>query len=180
MGVLALVTLWTREGLVSSPAENAPEPGFARDMIVHHSQAVSMALMLYDRTENPTLRSIALDIMLSQQSQIGQMQGWLQVWQLPYSGTALPMTWMGTPIDGLMPGMATDEQIMALQATSGVEADRLFIQLMIPHHQGGIHMAESILPMTTIPAVRDLAQSIINAQQREIVELERLAAEIGS
>jgi uncharacterized protein (DUF305 family) len=52
-------------------------------MIVHHAQAVDMALLLYDRTENPDFKTIALDMALTQQTQIGQMQGWLSLWDMP-------------------------------------------------------------------------------------------------
>ena len=162
------------------PGENSPETGFARDMILHHSQAVEMGLMLYDRSQNDRLRGMALDIVLTQQNQIGQMQGWLYLWGLSYSGSALPMTWMGTPVEGLMPGMATAEQIAALRASSGEDADRLFIELMIPHHQAGIHMAQSILSRTNIPAITQLARAVLDGQQREIAELQELGAAIGA
>src|SRR5688500_759026 len=143
--LILIITLAGRSNQPAFPVEGSPEVGFARDMALHHSQAVSMAQLLYDRTENPALRSIALDIMLTQQDQIGQMGGWLDIWGLPKVGITLPMIWMDMGTDGLMPGMATDDQIKALRASSGVDADRLFIQLMIVHHQAGIHMGEAIL-----------------------------------
>ncbi|MBZ0283911.1 MAG: DUF305 domain-containing protein [Anaerolineae bacterium] len=177
MALFALVIVfWLNRD--AAPVENSSEAGFARDMIVHHSQAVEMTLLLYDRTDDPTLRSIALDMLLAQQNQIGQMQGWLYLWNIPIASTDLPMTWMGMPTEGLMPGMATDEQIVQLRASTGSEADRLFIQLMIPHHQSGIHMAEAIINQTNIPAVQNLARSVIESQQREIDELELILAEL--
>ena len=57
--------------------------GFARDMMVHHAQAVEMAEIVRDKTENENVRILATDIALTQQAQIGQMQGWLAVWELP-------------------------------------------------------------------------------------------------
>jgi uncharacterized protein (DUF305 family) len=125
-------------------------------------------LILYDHTQNTDLHQIALDIILSQQNQIGQMQGWLYLWNLPTSGPDLPMAWMDAPTEGLMPGMATDEQIAALRAATGTDLDRMFIQLMIPHHQSAIHMAQTILDKTTIPAVQNLAHSMIESQTGEI------------
>jgi uncharacterized protein (DUF305 family) len=176
--LILIVTLAGRSNQPAFPVEGSPEVGFARDMALHHSQAVNMAQLLYDRTENPALRSIALDIMLTQQDQIGQMGGWLDIWGLPKVGVTLPMIWMDMGTDGLMPGMATDEQIEALRASSGVDADRLFIQLMIVHHQAGIHMAESILERTNNLAVETLAQSILRSQQIEIDEMTLLLAQI--
>jgi uncharacterized protein (DUF305 family) len=176
--LILIVTLAGRSNQPAFPVEGSPEVGFARDMALHHSQAVNMTQLLYDRTENPALRSIALDIMLTQQDQIGQMGGWLDIWGLPKVGITLPMIWMDMGTDGLMPGMATDTQIEALRASSGVDADRLFIQLMIVHHQGGIHMAEAILERTDNLAVETLAQSILRSQQIEIDEMTLLLAQI--
>jgi uncharacterized protein (DUF305 family) len=79
-------------------------------MIVHHANAVEMATILRDRTDDDAMRLFALDIMMTQQAQIGQMQGWLQVWGLPIAPSAPEMAWMGMPVEGLMPGMATTEQ----------------------------------------------------------------------
>lgn len=179
VAVIAIVFQATRPVQVL-PQEGSADAGFARDMIVHHTQAVEMALLLYNRTENDDLRAIALDMMLTQQNQIGQMQGWLYLWQLPFANPDLPMTWMGMPTEGLMPGMATPDQIAALTDASGTAADLQFISLMIPHHESGIHMAEAILNSTQIPAVRQLAQSVINGQQKEISELQKIADALGA
>ena len=167
---------WLTQPRTGAPAEGSAEVGFARDMIVHHNQAVEMALVLYDRGDNEFLRSIALDMLLTQQGQIGQMQAWLALWGVSFAGADLPMTWMGMPTEGLMPGMATDAQLADLRAASGVDADGLFIDLMIPHHQAGVHMAEAIVASTDVLAVRALAQSMITAQQSEIQALEDIRA----
>lgn len=163
----------------TTPADDSAEVGFARDMIVHHSQAVDMGLILYDRTAHDQLKLIALDIVLTQQNQIGQMQGWLELWGVPYAGSDLPMTWMGMATEGLMPGMATDEQMDALRATTSADVDAMFIELMIAHHRSGVHMAEAVLEKTDNAAVERLAQSIINSQQQEIATLEQIGASLG-
>ncbi len=170
MLIFALVALFvlTNNNPFAVTTTVSPEAGFARDMIVHHAQAVTLALILYDHTQNADLHQIALDIILSQQNQIGQMQGWLYLWNLPTSGPDLPMAWMNEPYEGLMPGMATDEQIAALRVATGTDLDRMFIQLMIPHHQNAIHIAQAILDRTTIPAVQNLARSMIQSQTGEI------------
>jgi uncharacterized protein (DUF305 family) len=179
MGCFVLLALlWLNNSRRGIPGEKSPEVGFARDMIVHHAQAVELALLLYDRTENTTLKTMALDMMLSQQAQIGQMQGWLYLWQVPIASPDLPMTWMNMATEGLMPGMATDEQIAALRAAKGVDADRQFIQLMIPHHESALHMAKAILDSTSVPAVHDFARSVLETQQREIDELKQIAAQL--
>jgi uncharacterized protein (DUF305 family) len=161
------------------PGENAPEVGFARDMMLHHAQAVDMATLLRDRTDDPTMRQLALDILLTQQAQIGQMQGWLTLWGHPIASTGPAMAWMGMPVTGLMPGMATPEQLNQLRGLAGVEADRLFLELMIPHHYSGVQMGEAALSRAKHPAVLALAQSIVDAQASEIALMEELVEQKG-
>ncbi len=121
--------IWLRP---ASPAEDSADVGFARDMQVHHAQAIEMAFLIRDRTDNPALRTIALDIITSQQQQIGQMYGWLEMWELPQTSTSPPMSWMDmdsdhggamsrTPASELaeMPGMATTAQLHSLEQAKG-------------------------------------------------------------
>jgi uncharacterized protein (DUF305 family) len=178
--MLAVVLWLLANNRSTSPSEGAPEVGFARDMIVHHAQAVDLAQLLYDRTDNDRMRTIALDMMLTQQGQIGQMQGWLRIWGVPIANTAAPMLWMGMPVDGLMPGMATEEQIAAFRETGGVEADRMFIGLMIPHHESAVHMSEYIVAHTQVAAVSEFANAVITAQQREIAEMQEILTTLGN
>src|SRR5690242_5851457 len=98
LGLAALVLAIMGVTAVESgrpPSDTSLEAGFARDMMVHHDQAVTMAMLIRDRTEDPVLRSVATDMVLTQQNQIGQMFGWLNVWGLPATGTQPAMTWMG-------------------------------------------------------------------------------------
>lgn len=196
-------------GLLRSPvpAEGSADVGFARDMQAHHAQAVEMALLVRERTDDPELRQVALDIELTQQQQQGQMYGWLAVWDLPQASSAPPMAWAtghghddgtggGAGSDGgaadtadtadeldtgavPMPGMATAAQIADLQAADGVQADRLFLELMIDHHEGGVAMARSALELAEQPAVRRLAQAVVDSQTAEIAVLEALLADVG-
>ncbi|MEW6635785.1 MAG: DUF305 domain-containing protein [Actinomycetota bacterium] len=168
--------------LISSrePGDTSPEAGFARDMMVHHAQAVEMAQILQDKTDDRRLETLAEDIALTQQNQIGQMQGWLAVWGLPVTGSEPPMSWMGHPVRGRMPGMASPEEINRLRNASPEEAERLFLQLMIPHHRAAVEMSEAILEHTSEPAVRRLANAILDSQRSEIRTMKQLLRERGS
>jgi uncharacterized protein (DUF305 family) len=126
------------------------------------------------------MRLFALDIMMTQQAQIGQMQGWLQVWGLPIAPSAPAMAWMGMPVEGLMSGIATSEQLAELGDLTGVDADVFFLNLMIPHHQAGVDMARAVLDQTDRPEVRALAQAIITAQESEITLMRNLLVEKGA
>jgi uncharacterized protein (DUF305 family) len=146
-------------------------------MIVHHDQAVAMALAIRDRTSDPAIKTLATDIMLTQENQMGQMLGWLNVWGLPATGTEQAMTWMGHPTTRLMPGMATPEELANLGRLSGTAADAEFLRLMIRHHQGGLPMAETAAARSGNAQVRALANAIVAAQESEITAMEELLAQ---
>jgi uncharacterized protein (DUF305 family) len=154
------------------PGDDSAEAGFARDMMVHHAQAVQMAEIVRDKTQSDDMRLLASDIALTQQAQIGIMQGWLQAWGLPITGTEPAMAWMGHPMDGPMPGMATPEEINRLGELPPDRADMLFLRLMISHHEAAIPMAEAVLKHSDRPEVRALAQSIETSQRAEIQLME--------
>ena len=153
------------------PGEGSPEVGFARDMQVHHAQAVEMAEMVRDRTANDEISFLATDIALTQQAQIGRMHGWLDVWGVPPTGLQPPMAWMGMPVDGMMPGMASSDELARLRDLEGPRADALFLRLIIDHHEAGIDMAQSVLERTDRREVVALASAMVEAQDAEIAAM---------
>jgi Uncharacterized protein conserved in bacteria len=163
------------------PGDSSAEAGFARDMQVHHNQGVELAMIVRDRTANADIRLLAYDIATSQGQQSGQLFGWLTEWGLSQAGTQPPMAWMMTPgshdtnsagsITSMampMPGLATAAQVAELQQSSGVEAERLFLRLMIAHHKGAIEMARAVLTRSDYPSVRAFADSVVRSQTAEI------------
>ena len=176
------------------PGQNSVEAGFARDMQVHHNQAVDMAMTVRDLTDDPDVRLLAYDIATSQSQQSGQMFGWLAEWGLSQAPSEPSMTWMtragldgGTGHGGMtmdsdasapatMPGLATPEQLARLEVTSGLEAEKLFLTLMIAHHKGGVEMAEAVIARSDNRVVVDLATSIVQAQTSEIGLMEDMLA----
>jgi uncharacterized protein (DUF305 family) len=147
-------------------------------MIVHHAQAVQMAEIIRDKTKSASIRLLAADISLTQQAQIGIMQGWLQAWRLPITGEEPAMAWMGHPTDGLMPGMATPDELDRLYKLPPDRADVLFLRLMISHHEAAIPMAKAILKRTDEPGVRELATAIIESQRAEIENMKAMVDEM--
>jgi uncharacterized protein (DUF305 family) len=152
----------------AQPGDGSAEAGFARDMSVHHAQAVEMAEIVRDKTESEEVRLMAADMALTQQGQIGRMQGWLDVWNLPATGAEPAMSWMGHPTEGRMPGMASPEEIEGLRNAPPEEAEVMFFQLMIPHHQAAVPMAEAVMERTDRPEVENLAGAIVASQKGEI------------
>ena len=173
--VLAPLTPWAD----SAPGEASAEVGFARDMQVHHAQAVRMASLALDRSRDSEVRAMALDVVQTQQAQIGMMSGWLQAWDVPRSGEDAAMAWMGHPVDGPMPGMATPEQVRRLTAAEGPAFDLLFVQLMHTHHSEGLPMAQAVVDRTDEQPVAELATSIRDSQSAELSVLDAIAQRVS-
>ncbi|MCT9930004.1 DUF305 domain-containing protein [Planotetraspora sp. A-T 1434] len=177
-----------------TPGDASPEAGFARDMAIHHSQAVEMSFIVRDKTSDGPLRTLSYDIITTQTAQRGMFMGWLQQWGLTQASSLPPMAWMSghghgggavsgaTPggMPGRMPGMASDEEMNRLRSAQGKDAEVLFLQLMIRHHEGGVEMADGLLKLSDRPEVRSLAQHIVDGQTAEIRLMTGLLAERGA
>lgn len=162
-----------------APQEGSPDVGFARDMSAHHAQAVAMSEAIRDRTTDPELRRLTADIALTQQAQIGMMSAWLDDWGMPQSSVGPRMAWMGMPTTGLMPGMASPQEVQALSTAPVTEAEGAFLRLMVSHHAGGVAMARAGVELAEEPQVRALAQGIAAAQTAEIEYLQSLLTARG-
>ena len=153
------------------PATDSAEAGFTRDMITHHAQAVEMSQIVRDRLPDDApieLDQFLWDILSTQQNQIGQMEGWLDIWGLPKGSSGPPMAWMDHEVAGLMPGMATTEQIDELRNLPYEQMVVRFMELMIVHHQSAVEMGNAILDRSDNEVVERLAEAMIRTQDAEI------------
>ncbi|MCO8272140.1 DUF305 domain-containing protein [Actinoplanes sp. TRM 88003] len=164
------------------PGNSSVEAGFLRDMSTHHAQAVEMSMIAHADSANPRIVTLAGDIALTQHGQIGYMQAWLRDWDLSPTGTDAPMAWMpdasGSVVNGLMPGMATPEQLDALRKATGNTLDVQFLTLMRAHHLGGIHMAQEAIELSDDKNVDWLAQTMVSGQQGELALIDTLLKEL--
>ena len=174
-----------------TPSADSVDVGFSRDMARHHLQGVEMANVALERTEDDDVRTLAFDISSTQSNQVGRMQGWLVLWDQSFTGGEL-MAWMGdtehgghdmsgmtSDESGLMPGMATGEELANLRELSGEASDVEFLRLMIRHHQGGKDMAEYAAENAGQAAVQDLARSIADSQSAETTLMAGMLADRG-
>lgn len=158
-----------------APAHNQADIAFAQGMIRHHAQAIAMSQMAVQRAASPEVKDLAARIQAAQQPEIDQMSGFLRAWNAPVPSTDSPMDGMGQMDhggSGPMPGMMSGDQMQQLGQASGEAFDRMFLQMMITHHQGAVTMAETELRDGQNTEARQLAQRIINDQQREITEMQ--------
>ena len=186
LGVLALAIAllcgalgWVVGNNRAIPDPNATDIGFLQDMRTHHEQAVNLSFYYLSLPgTNPNIRDIAREIIFDQGIDIGRMIQLLRIYgatETNESDTA--MTWMNepTPIDR-MPGLASDSDIDRLLSSSGADADKLFAQLMIVHHQAGIRMAQYAVDHANVIEVRRFAFAMVTGQTEAISELQALIA----
>jgi uncharacterized protein (DUF305 family) len=167
-----------------TPGDDSVDAGFARDMSTHHAQAVEMAILAHEKGNDGEVRQVGADIALTQQAQIGMMQTWLREWGLEPTGHKPVMSWMkdGASLmkNGLMPGMASAEDMTKLRNATGAEFDQLFLHLMQQHHLGGIHMVDGILAVSHEGDVTWLAQAMANNQRAELEFIQEILTKIGA
>ena len=139
---------------------------FLDGMTAHHQMALDMAEMADERAGSDAVRTLAREIAAAQRAEIDTMRAWRSRWfadaPAPGDMSADDMAAMG------MAGMDMD----ALMAARGAAFDRLFQQQMIPHHAGAITMAAQAQVESERPEIRDLAETIIAAQAREVGEMQ--------
>ena len=170
-----------RAGSPDYPKASSVDAGFARDMSIHHQQAITMATYERAYTTNPDLKLLAYDIEDEQSFQKGEMQGWLEIWSLSLQSNIPQMSWMGITLapGELMHGLATPAQLTRFETLRGTAMDKLFLQLMIRHHQGGVQMATYAMHHAKEVYVRNLAAAMVSAQSAEIVQMEQTLRQLG-
>ncbi|MEM8615869.1 MAG: DUF305 domain-containing protein [Pseudomonadota bacterium] len=149
---------------------------FMQDMIPHHQQAVEMAALVKDRTNNESLVAIAERIDASQADEIDFMQTWLAE-----RGEAVPKGHHhhSTHMSHEMMGMATPQQMADLAAASGSAFDAQFLTLMITHHEGAVSMVEDLLGQRGSaydPVLFEFVNDIVNDQTAEVERMTELLA----
>lgn len=155
-------------GAVTDP--NAPfDLRWVDTMIMHHQGAVMSAQMMIADSARPELRDLAQRIMTTQQQEIDQMRQWRSTW---YPDAPTLSGGMGMMGSGMMVGGMMNRDQMRQMMGANVDFDQMFLQMMIPHHEAAITMAEQALTQAEHPEIKGLAQAIIAAQRAEITEMQ--------
>lgn len=161
----------------SEESFNDADVTFAEGMIPHHEQAVEMAEMATQQASSAEVKALAEDIEAAQDPEIEQLQEWLDAW-----GEDAPSESMGHGDMGhgdessSMSGMMTEDDMMALGDSNGAAFDRMWLEMMIEHHNGAVQMAETEVADGEHPGAIDMANQIIETQEAEISQMEKLLA----
>ncbi|MFN2478187.1 MAG: DUF305 domain-containing protein [Pseudonocardiaceae bacterium] len=161
----------------TASAHNAVDVAFAQQMIPHHRQAITVAGLAPTRTANPKVRDLATQIATEQNREIATLNSWLQAWHAPPAKDDLGAgSAMGGMDRAATVGMMSNQQMSQLAKTSGPAFDRLFLRLMIAHHQGAVQMATTELSAGRNPDAMHLATSIQRNQNAQIATMRKLLA----
>ena len=156
---------------IANSAYIPADVSFMQGMIIHHHQALLMSRLATQRTNNKTLLDLANRIDVSQADEIAFMQTWLRERE---EIAPEPSKDHQEHAEHKMAGMATPAQMIQLAASKSTDFDRLFLKLMIAHHDGAITMVEDLRdwPGSTYdPQLNEFASDVSNDQA---VEIERM------
>jgi uncharacterized protein (DUF305 family) len=168
-------------GGAPTPAAQAPkfteaDVRFMQGMIGHHAQALEMTALVNSRSTREDMKLLALRIDVSQRDEIKLMQAWLKT-----RGQAIPETHAHhAPGAKLMPGMLTPDELANLTSSKGEAFDRLFLVLMVKHHEGARQMVKELLesPGAAQDAeVFGFASDVEADQAAEIARMKRMYRE---
>lgn len=175
----------------STGQHNDADVTFAQMMIEHHRGAIEMADLAPSRAASDKVKQLAAKIKAAQAPEIEQMSGWLTAWGTGPAASSSAMGGMsgmssssamgsmsgmaqGSSTSSAMPGMMSGEQMTQLTAATGAAFDKMFLQLMIAHHQGALEMSKTEKTSGQNPDAQALADSIISSQTAEIATMQEL------
>ena len=174
-----------RTPAVTSPSHSPADVQFMQGMIHHHAQALAMTALVPSRTTSTEIRTMAERIEVSQRDEIALMQQWLRDRgeRVPdpdsmaaahahhAAGHQMPMAGADT---AMMPGMLTPAQMRQLEQARGAEFDRLFLSLMIQHHQGATEMVRRLFATPGAGKDNDVFRIASDINVDQIQEIERM------
>lgn len=206
MPVVSGWTLWADKadasvspaGLLPVPASGTVDVGFSQFMVIHHDQVVAMGQAVQKRGSQE-VQALGRKLAYDQLVEIGQLKGWLSLWEKPWIPPTSDMaSWMtvrkndADPValadyldlcrqtPGGMPGSASLEELNVLEQTADPKkVDVLFLQYMIRHHQGGSPMLMYAAQHAETLVVRQAAFRMLVDQSKEVMRMGALLRNYG-
>ncbi|WP_437287221.1 DUF305 domain-containing protein [Sorangium sp. So ce406] len=160
------------DGHTAGGGETASAPfdrQFIDMMTPHHEGAVMMAMTAQERAEHAELRAMADEIISAQNEEISQLKSWREQW---YGSAETPPMDEMPMLEGVEHGAMMDMARQNEELKTAEPFDKAFIDAMIPHHEMAIDAAEVALQKAEHAEIKTLASGIIEAQQREIEQMQ--------
>ncbi|UKF32510.1 DUF305 domain-containing protein (plasmid) [Clavibacter phaseoli] len=153
----------------AAPADvNDQDVMFVQMMKPHHEQAIEMADMILEKGDISTeVTQLATEIKAAQVPEIEQLDAWISDWGIEESASGM---------DHSMDGMMSDDDMSALGSATGTEAEKLFLEQMVQHHEGAVEMAQTEIDKGQNPDAMSMATTIVQTQNDEIATMKDLLA----
>ncbi len=150
----------------SSPgAANAPyDLQFIDTMTAHHQGALEMARIALTKAQHTELREMSQMIVRDQEREIAELR---RLREQHYAGRPQAMNMEMPGMMNAMRGMDMNR----LNTQTGNAFDLMFLDMMTAHHRGAVTMAQEALRRAEHPEIRQIAQNIVQAQEREIRQM---------
>lgn len=181
LGAVLLPTSLLTNSVVAADTEIPTEAdiGYCQDMSVHHLQALDMCRRVLGRDTGGAVQAAATEVLENQAMEVGQMRAWLADWGASTVPPTVVMAWMGANQGGgmplsMMPGYASDEQLLELSKLNGKALGKRWLELMRAHHDGGVMMASQAAQLASATKVVRLAKLQVIAQTFEISQYDLL------
>ncbi len=167
-------------GAPAAGAKNDADVELATMMIPHHGQAITMAEMALTQGTDPKVKALASKIKAAQGPEIVRMSGWLTGWGAPVPDPAGDSGMSGmSGMSDEAGGMMSAQQMTDLGSATGTAFDRMWLQMMVKHHEGAVAMARTALDEGTNAESKQLAQSIVDGQSTEIAQMSSILKGLG-
>ncbi|MEH1130589.1 DUF305 domain-containing protein [Micromonospora sp. CPCC 206061] len=151
----------------SATAFNDADVMFAQQMIPHHQQVVDLAKLAQTKASSAGLKRLAADMKAADTTVVSTITTMLTGWGKP---TAME----GEMAHGSMPGMTSEKDVDMLKSMSGTEFDRMFIQVMIAHHNGSMQMTMEQQSNGASPEAKALAGQMHQTQTEQVARLQEI------
>jgi uncharacterized protein (DUF305 family) len=151
----------------TAAAFNDADVTFAQQMIPHHQQVVDMATLAETKASNADLKKLAADMKAADSTMVAGLTTMLTTW-------GKPTTMEGGMAHGSMPGMTSEKDMDMLESTSGTEFDRMFIQMMITHHNGSMQLAVDQQSTGSNAEAKNMAGQMHETQTEQVAKLQEI------
>jgi uncharacterized protein (DUF305 family) len=158
-----------------APPFNQADVDYAVDMSMHHSQGVTMADLAATQARSSKVQALAERIRQAQATEVDRIAEWLNDWQS--KGATMPPHGHSDEAPDVS-GMMSVEEMAKLERASGREFDRLFLSMMIRHHQGAIQLAQQETTRGASAEAKRVAQNVSATQSGEVREMKQLLAQL--
>lgn len=165
----------------TQPRHTEADVRFMQGMIAHHQQALAMSALVPARSSREEVRLLARRIEVSQQGEIGMMRRWLEAHGEPVPAADAQHAHHGAGgHQATMPGMLTEQEMARLAAARGAGFDRLFLELMIRHHEGALLMVKELFGRPGAGQEGEVYQFAAEVAGDQQIEIDRMRGMLGS